>query len=420
MSNTVKLTRSLGVFDAVWIGLGSVFGTGLFVAMGLGASEAGGWVIAAVLIAFVCAACNGLSSASLAAAHPVAGGTYAYGKHFLTPSLGFSAGMLFLLAKSASAATGAQFVGILLLDALNVSLTETSTRVASVCVVAALTAMVLAGAKRSARANAVIVCLTLGAILIWLGAELGAIREFVSAGGSTQLGASGTGGVGIGDVLTASAIVFVAYTGYGRVATLGEEVKDPSRVIPRAVVITLAASMVAYLIAALLEASGAPARSVGGTLGTVVGAGIIAAVLGSALNLVLGLSRVAFAMSRDHELPSVLSRTGTSSRTGEPTRAVIAIGVFIGLLTLIGDISVSWRVSAAAVLAYYAITNLACLKLAKAHAGREIFRVHNLVPVVGLSMCVLLGMMAGWWAVLAAAGWLVVSVGLRSVVRRGG
>lgn len=427
MSKPVTLARSLSLLDAAWIGLGSVFGTGLFVAMGLGADLVGGWVILAVLIAFVCAACNGLVSASLAADHPVAGGTYAYGRRYLTPGLGFSAGMLFLLAKSASAATGAQLVGWMLLDALNITQDGTTNRIASGAVVAVLTILVLSGAKRSARANAVIVMLTLSALIAWLGAEFGAIQSFIRTGGSSQLkveGSGGAGGVGIFDVLTASSIVFVAYTGYGRVATLGEEVKDPARVIPRAVIITLAASMVAYLIAAALEASGAPAQNVDGPLGVFVGIGIIAAVLGSALNLVLGLSRVAFAMSRDHELPGFLSRSqtndGQNSTEGEPTRAIIAIGIFVGMIAMVSDLNISWRLSAAAVLAYYAITNMACLKLPKAHPGRQIFRVHKVVPIIGLYLCILLGLMAGWWAVLAAGGWVIASILLRSLVRRAG
>jgi basic amino acid/polyamine antiporter, APA family len=110
-----SLKQELGVFDALMMGLGSILGAGIFVSIGLAAGIAGPAVIVAIVLAAVVATFNALSSAQLAAAHPVSGGTYEYGYELLWPSLGFTAGWTFLLAKSASAATAALgFAGYLL------------------------------------------------------------------------------------------------------------------------------------------------------------------------------------------------------------------------------------------------------------------------------------------------------------------
>ena len=111
----MSLQRELGVFGATMMGLGSIIGTGVFVSLGIAAGIAGAGVVIAVVLAAAVATCNALSSAQLAANHPVSGGTYEYGYRWLSPWLGFSAGWMFLCAKTASAATAALgFAGYLL------------------------------------------------------------------------------------------------------------------------------------------------------------------------------------------------------------------------------------------------------------------------------------------------------------------
>lgn len=105
--SAAQLARVVGLPGSVLLGLGSILGTGVFVSIGVAAGVAGPMVVLAVPLAALVATFNGLSSAQLAAAYPVSGGTYEYGHRVLTPSLGFPAGFLFLRAKSASAATAA-------------------------------------------------------------------------------------------------------------------------------------------------------------------------------------------------------------------------------------------------------------------------------------------------------------------------
>jgi len=298
----------------------------------------------AIPIAAVVAVFNGLSSAFLAGRHPVAGGTYEYGYQELNQWAGFSAGWLFLLAKTASAASAALGVGFYL------GVDNPGVPVAAVILVAVMVAL---GIRRTAALNMALVAVTIAAIL-WFG--FAGIRD-----GSLQpVVAPGAGGV-----VAAVAFLFVAYTGYGRIATLGEEVRDPERVIPRAVLITLAVAAGLYMT---IEVG---ARAVAGPewgsvieLGLVdmpfVAFGAVVAMLGVLLNLILGLSRVYLAMGRRGDMPTALA---TLDPRSEPRNAVLLSTLVVAALTLVGDIGLAWSFSAMTVLLYYGLTNLAALSV---------------------------------------------------------
>lgn len=339
-----QLKRDLGMGGAVVTGLGSIIGTGAFVAIGLAAGMWGNLVFWAIPLAAVVAVFNGMSSAFLAGRFPVAGGTYEYGYHTLNPWLGFSAGWLFLMAKTASAATAALGVALYLgVEGLWLPIVA----------VMAITAMVLAGVRRTAWLNVILILLSAGSI-VWFGAsalgeETGAFN-FVVEWRFTDLAA-------------AVAFLFLAYTGYGRIATLGEEVKRPDVTIPRAVIVTLAIAASLYMLVEIGGAArGGPFWGDNGGIvdagGTVVAVGAIAAMLGVLLNLVLGLSRVWLAMGRRHDMPAGLAKL---DRRAEPTNAIVLSAALVAALTLIGDIGLAWSFSAMTVLLYYGITNLAAL-----------------------------------------------------------
>lgn len=398
-----QLKRTVGVPGAVLLGLGSILGTGIFVSVGIAVDAAGPSIVAAVAIAALVAVCNGLNSAQLAAAHPVSGGTYEYGYRYLNPALGFSAGWLFLLAKTASAATAALGFTGYLLGALGVQGRLPLLAVAGGLALA-MTAVVLGGLRRSNALNALLVAGSLGVLALFVGFGL---PRLTMPGNLWQGGAPG--------VLEAAALMFVAYTGYGRIATMGEEIHDPSRNIPRAMVITLVLSAGIYLLVALalVPAGGdfgpAPLREAAtryghGWLGTVVGIGAMVAMLGVLLNLVLGLSRVWLAMGRRGDMPRVLARVNAKGTT--PVPAVVLTGLTIAGLALWGDIKATWSFSAFTVLVYYAITNAAALRLPP-----EQRRYPKWLAWLGLGGCLFLAFWVDWhiWALglgLIAAGLL--------------
>ena len=131
MGNPEVLRREIGVLGAIFLGLGSILGTGVFVSIGLVIGQVGEWIWLALLFAGILAACNGLSSAQLAATFPVSGGTYEYAYRTLHPLVGIFAGWLFLTAKSASAATAAMGALSFSAAALNLELTDFALRLGS-------------------------------------------------------------------------------------------------------------------------------------------------------------------------------------------------------------------------------------------------------------------------------------------------
>jgi basic amino acid/polyamine antiporter, APA family len=390
-----QLKRELGVFGATLMGLGSIVGTGVFVSIGIATGIAGSAVVLAIAIAAIVATCNGLNSAQLAANHAVSGGTYEYGYRYLTPAFGFTAGWMFLVAKTASAATAALgFAGYL----LSLFGLETSWVVPiALAAVVILTLIVLSGIRRSNLANTIIVSLTLLSLLFFIiaclpGAIAAGTRNFTPFFADSPA-----------SLLQASALMFVAYTGYGRIATMGEEARSPRQTIPKAMIICLLLTMLLYLAVAAVgigavgadvlgstaqQAKAAPleaaVRSVAGSGGAfVLAVGAITAMLGVLLNLILGLSRVLLAMGRRNDAPRFLARLNREQTT--PYWSVIVVGIAIAFLVLLGNVKTTWSFSAFSVLIYYAITNLAALKL---------FPEERLYPkwvgIVGLLSCLFL------------------------------
>ena len=407
------LRREVGLAGAILLGLGSMVGTGVFVSTGLAAGIAGPALLAATFLAALVATANGLSSAQLAAARPVSGGTYEYGYLWLSPAFGFTAGWMFLLAKSASAATAALGLSGYLLGlardaggatagaelpagAAQAALAQAalegqalverlswgvvpSLRVAvAVAAVVAITAFVAGGIRRSNRGNAIIVAITLAGLAFLIAAALPAVIP-ERLGNFTPFLPGGEEG-GVAALLHGAALMFVAFTGYGRIATLGEEVREPRRVIPRAVVLTMIVVSVLYLGVAFAgvgvlgaEAFGQAAERTVAPLETVaealdrpvlsriVAVAAVTAMAGVLLNLVLGLSRVLLAMSRRGDAPAFLGRI--DAKLGSPVASVWSCGILVAAIALIGNVRIAWSFSAFTVLVYYAITNLAALRL---------------------------------------------------------
>lgn len=367
-----RLRRELGVVGATFLGLGSIVGTGVFVSIGIAAGIAGASVALAVGLAAFVAAFNGSSSAQLAAAHPVSGGTYEYGYEYLSPTAGFLAGWLFLLAKSASAATAALGFSGYTLNLLDQG--DDWLIALALVVVVAVVLIVLAGIQRSSQVNMIVVGVTLLALGAFVVVALG---DFDSGNFTPFLGGEKGNTFGF---FEATALMFVAYTGYGRIATLGEEVHHPRRTIPIAIGVTLLTTGVIYIavavaavgaagsdgFASLTESTAAPLEAIVRALdqpavATFVAIGAVTAMLGVLLNLILGLSRVLMAMGRRGDMPAATARLDAAGRT--PVVAVIIIGVVVAVLAATGDVRLTWSFSAFNVLIYYALTNAAALRL---------------------------------------------------------
>lgn len=397
------LARTVGLPGAVGFGLGAMVGTGVFVYTAIGAGLAGPAVLLSLLVAGFAAACNGLSSAELAAVYPRSGGTYEYAGRLLSPWAGFLAGWLFLAAKTASAAATALGFGAYVGPAVGIP-----PLAISMALVAGVTVLNLFRLTKAGMVNWILVGVSVASLFSFVATGL----PQVSRGRFLPFAPEGIHGV-----FSSAALLFVAYAGYGRIATLGEEIENPKRNIPVALVLSLVAAALLYVAVtsvavgsigaeAFAEAAktGAPLQEAAGPawVKTFLAVGAAAALGSVFLNLMLGLSRMVFAMARGGDLPGGLAKV---SRASSPSMAVLAVGGGVGALTAAGSVLGLLSMSAFAVLVYYGLTNLSALRLA-----RQDRLVHPAVPVLGLAFCAALwasvpprALLAGT-TVLAAGG----------------
>ncbi len=376
-----RLGRRLGLVDAVMLGLGSMIGAGVFAAIGPAASSAGSGLLVGLAIAAAVAYANATSSAQLAAVYPQAGGTYVYGRERLGPFWGYLAGWGFVVGKVASLAAMALTVGAY-------AFPDYERWIATAAVVV-MTAVNYIGVRKTAALTKAIVAFVVAVLAVVVVAGLAA-----PTAAPDHLADLGRGGVR--GILEAAGLLFFAFAGYARIATLGEEVIDPERTIPRAIPIALGLTLVVYAAVAVsslfavgpdvLATSVAPLAAAAGDSAwatTLVRVGGSVAATGVLLSLLAGVSRTTFAMARDRHLPTWLAGVHPTHRT--PYRAELVVGIVVVLIVAVADLRGAIGFSSFAILTYYAIAN-ASAYTQPAHDRRW----PRWLQVFGLGGCVLL------------------------------
>jgi basic amino acid/polyamine antiporter, APA family len=395
-----QLARRLGLGDAVVIGLGAMLGAGVFVAYAPAAAAAGSWLLVALALAALVAYANAIASARLAAVYPQSGGTYVYGRERLGPFWGYLAGWAFVAGKLSSCAAIAWAIGVYVWP--------DQARWVAVASVALVATISYRGITKSALVTRVIVVVVVVVVVI----------VSVVLLGTTPAAAPPLGepiDVRPAGVLTAAGFLFFAFAGYARIATLGEEVVEPERTIPRAIPVALGITMALYALVAvaLLRSRGAeviatdpaPLASAVSASGfawaePVVRVTATLAAFGSLLGVLLGVSRTGLAMARDRHLPPALAAVHPRYRV--PHRAEVAAAVVVVALLLIGQLATAISFSSICVLTYYAIAN------ASAHTLPAGTRLERALPVVGLIGCVVIAVFQPVATLLTAAAVLVI------------
>ena len=383
-----------------------MLGAGIFFVWAPAAADAGAGILIALPLAGVVAALNALSTTRLAMAHPVSGGAYAYGRAELGAVPGFVAGTLFLVGKTASVAAIASIAGAYLWHEFD--------RPVAVAAVAALAIVNATGIRSTAVVSTVVAALVVAVLVTVL------ILTRVQGIGMPPRTAVVVSGGALG-VLQAAALIFFTFAGYARIATLGEEVRDPGRTLPRAVIAALAivlilsAATAAVLLlrlgAAGLSASSSPlADAVGPSAGTVIRITAAVACLGSLLSVLAGLSRTSMAMARDGELPGRLA--GISERTATPVVAELAVAVVGIAAVLLLDPARLVGVSACAVLGYYGVAHLAAIARA-----RRLGSAPPVLAALGLLGCAALALSTPWQAIAGVAALVLLALGIRALAR---
>lgn len=402
MNENIALSRRLTTVDATMIGVGSMVGAGVFAAFVPAAQAAGTGLLVGLFIAALVAWCNGAASAQLAAVFPVAGGTYVYGREQLGAWWGFFAGWSFLVGKTASCAAMA------LVFAAYVAPADWETPVAIAAIVA-ITAVNLLGVTRTALATKIIVTFVVVALI-------GVLVVAVSSGSVSEHSITITSDVTLYGILQSAGILFFAFAGYARIATLGEEVINPKRSIPRAIMTALAFTATLYcalgivmltvLGSAGLASSKAPVADVlvaagwGGASGFIAGVAGVAS-LGALLALMAGIGRTTLAMSRNYDVPRWLG--AVHPKFAVPFRAELVLAAVVIAIVSFADLRGAIAFSSFGVLLYYFVANLAAFT--QPIGQRRVPRFVNLagaagclalvvtVPLVGIVVGVLIVIM---------------------------
>ncbi len=407
-----KLQRVLGLKDAVAVGLGAIIGAGIFVVTGVAAGVSGPSFIIGLLIAGVVASFNGLSSAQLAAVYPQSGGTYEYGYRLLNPALGFSAGWMFVLSKLSAAGIVAIGFG----SYFHQLLPYFSPMVYSVAAIALLTLANLWGIQKAGFVNIAIVVITLFSLLYFV---VGGVPDMQMSNFEPFAP------FGIKGIAESAAILFFAFTGYARIATLAEEVREPRKTIPRAIIITIAVAIVLYAAVSVVAAGvlGAPGMSATSSplqlaanamaapgMSVVITVGASTAMLGVLLSQIMGISRMLLAMGRRNDLPHFFELI--HKRTYVPHIAILFTAAVVLLITIFGSFEFVVRTATFTILLYYSIANVAALRQPRAE---QIYG--RIVPWLGLAGCVVMSMSLPFMVIVSGFGLLLAGFVLRYLLR---
>ena len=369
------MKRQLSQLDAVFIGLAAMLGAGVFVVFGPAAMLAGSWLQFAIVLAAIVAYLNASTIAQLAAVVSRPGGTYAYGRHYLSNNWGFLAGTAFLVGKIGSAAAIALVFASYLTPGF-----EILTASLAILVMAGINIL---GVNRTAFGAKILAGITIAFLVV-----LSVAAAFAPV---TNVPLQAPVGIG---VLTAASLFFFAFAGYARVATLGDEVKDSRKNVPRAIVISLGIVFVIYLsvgwlvenrLGTLVIGSVTPLADLAAVSfgsGSFVFVFAAVAALGSLLALLAGMSRTAATMAEDGELPRALA---IRSKNGTPWIAEWLIALIAIILATSGSFALTIGLSSFAILVYYAIANLAGYRQPALEAKRS--KVWN---ILGLLLCLAL------------------------------
>ena len=387
-----------------------MIGAGVFTAFAPAAAAAGAGLLAGLGLAAVIAYLNAPASAQLAAQYPTSGGAYVYGRERIGEWAGFFAGWSFIVGKTASCAAMALTFAVYVAPAG----WEKPVAIAAVVVLAVVNSF---GVTRTAALATVFVAITLLvlALVVISGLSSGRIdaeRIAPSAWASSPFG-----------VLQSAGILFFAFAGYARIATMGEEVRNPARTIPRAIVLALASAVVVYAVFAVvslltlgperLAAADAPLVEVataGGWewTGPLVRVGAAVASLGALLALIAGVGRTTLAMARNADLPPWLA--AVHPRHAVPHRAELALALVVSVLIAVTDLRGAIGFSSFGVLLYYAVTNVAAFRQDTRHR-----RYPRAFQVAGAAGCVVLAFTLPWQAVVGGAAVLVVGLAVRAI-----
>ncbi len=388
----MELKRTLNLIDATAIGIGAIIGAGIFVVLGIAVDYAGPAVVISMVIAGIVALFSALSFAELGSAIPKEGGTYEFAYQLISPSVAFLSGCLWLFGQTVAGAA----VSLGLASYLVAVFPFFQLKVVAVSAALLLTALNLIGTKHSAMINNILVLIKIVILCLFIG--FGVFQ--VNPTNYSQFAPNGFAGI-----LQGAGFIFFAYLGFGRIAALGGEVKNPKRNLPLAILIALATSVVLYVMTGLvatglqdyriLAGSGSPladAVKVTGnfTLIAAISFGALVATTSVLLTNLIGLSRVSFAMANNGQLPKSMSKI--HARFGTPYISILVTGALMTILSYVSDLRQTAAITSISILSTHIILHFSVVRLRKRTPDLKTFKapLYPLIPALGIVSCIIL------------------------------
>ena len=388
----MELKRTLNLFDATAIGIGAIIGAGIFVVLGIAVDYAGPAVVVSMVVAGIVALFSALSFAELGSAIPKQGGTYEFAYQLISPSVAFLSGCLWLFGQTVAGAAvslglASYFVAVFPFFPL---------KVVAVSAALLLTALNLIGTKHSAMINNILVLIKIVILCLFIG--FGAFQ--VNPTNYSQFAPNGFAGI-----LQGAGFIFFAYLGFGRIAALGGEVKDPKKNLPLAILIALVTSVVLYVMTGfvatglqdyrILAVSGSPlaeaVKATGNfTLVAAISFGALVATTSVLLTNLIGLSRVSFAMANNGQLPKSMSKI--HARLGTPYISILVMGALMTILASVSDLKQTAAITSISILSTHIILHFSAVRLRKRTPDLKTFKapLYPLIPALGIVSCIIL------------------------------
>jgi APA family basic amino acid/polyamine antiporter len=415
--NQFKLKRNLNLFDAISVGLGAIIGAGIFVIVGIAAGMAGPGVIYSVILAGIVSLFTAFSFAELCSVIPEEGGAYEYVYKVLSPFLGFLTGWMLILGNIVAGAA----VSLSLADYLSFLMSFPANFLAvAACLL--FTLINVLGGRQSKIMNDVLVVLKVVILLLFVFLAL----PHVKPSNFSQPFPNGLNGL-----LDGTAIMIFAYLGYCNVTTIAEEVVNPQKILPLAILLALAISAIVYFFVTfaavgvidyrVLAPSGSPLADVMNVTGNQMAAWLVSlgAIFATATvlhTIILSVSRIIYSMSRNHQIPRFINHI--HPQFGTPYVSILLTGIPMALLALFGSLREVVALSTFLIIVSHLLVNYAAIEINR--RTRPIFRIpyYPIPPILGIVTFAILAFILLDKIWLVATAVLLVGVVLYYIDRR--
>ena len=426
------LQRSIGTFQLTMFGVGATIGSGIFFVMSSAVPEAGPAVVLAFVMAGIAAGLAAICYAEMASSVPVSGSTYSYAYATLGEIVAMGVAACLLLEYGVSTAAVAVGWSGYLNEALrNLTGIELPHEILAapwdaepgvinlpaVVLVALCALLLIRGASESARVNAIMVVIKLTVLAMFIVIALTAFDGNRFADFAP---------FGFAGVATAAGTIFFSFIGLDAVSTAGDEVKDPQRTMPRALIAALLIVVTFYVLVAVAAVGAQPWQDfesqteaglarileavTGNTVwGTILALGAVISIFSVTLVTLYGQTRILFAMGRDGMLPKMFARV--SARTQTPVQNTIIVAIIVALLAALVPLDYLIDVVSIGTLTAFIVVSLGVIILRYREPNLpRAFKVPGfpVTPILSILACAYILASLHWYTWLIFAGWVAV------------